>query len=58
MLNMQKFHQLIFESPKKSDTYSKALKALTETSPEQLRAMTTDLGWQLWSTQKVSELQA
>lgn len=58
MLNMQRFHKSLFENPENPNAYLRTLKAVTKTSPEQLKAMTSDLGWQLWSAPKVDVLQA
>ncbi len=49
MPNMQKFHQLLFAESENPDPYFGALKAIASISPAQLKALTGDLGWQLWS---------
>ena len=49
MLNMQKFHALLFTDPETPDEYLRTLKNLTHITPIQLKAWTGDLGWQSWS---------
>ncbi len=48
MLNMQKFHTLLFTDLDNQSHRLRVLGKLTRTSPRQLNHLTADLAWQQW----------
>ncbi len=48
MLNMQKFHKLLFTDLDNQSFRLRALRKLTRTQPRQLNHLTADLAWQQW----------